>query len=416
MKGTRGGIKVFFPTWTERDAEGNKVKRTSTRYAWRFWFKGLRYSGAGYEKKGEALEAGEKRKGELRAGLEEDWRRYTLSGLKDLSDAHQETNEPATKRNHANSWARMLKFWPSGMLVWQIDDVQLFRYLKHRRSLGMSENSTKLDFAWLRKAMRLAHKKGMLPRVPDFPPIEYQRREQTFKPGELERVLSHMTTGYQLLFRAAEECGWRARSELTTRKWTDVEWGPERWACDCGPITADACDTCGLGRPGKLHVDAESTKARKARWFPVTRVLRGILEEARAHVDALQQKHGRIIAHVFVRESGEPIRSYRDAWQRALKAAGFGKLPGKKGAWSSDRVPHDLRRGALRRWDRVHRLPEGARLDLAGHADARTHAIYLETGPDEEALQAAARALDQQRHKEQPESNVVQLGLFAKKG
>lgn len=412
----RGGVKTFRPTWVERDSEGNKVTRTSTRYAWRFWFKGLRYSQAGYDTAREALEAGEKRKSELRAGLEEDWRRYTLAGLKDLSDAHQETNEAATQRNHANSWDRMLKFWPPGMLVWQIDDVQLYRYLKHRRSLGMSDNSTKLDFAWLRKAMRLAHEKGMLPKVPKFPGLQYQRREQTFLPGELERVLSHMTTGYRFLFRAAEECGWRARSELTTRKWTDVDLGPERWTCDCGPITADGCVRCGLGRPGKLHVDAKSTKARKARWFPITRVLRGILDEARAHVDVLQQKHGRIIPYVFVRESGEPIRSYRDAWAQALKAAGFDRLPGKRGAWSSARVPHDLRRGALRRWERVNRLPEAARLDLAGHADARTHGLYLEQGPDEDALLAAARALDQQRHQEEPVSNVVQLELFRAKG
>lgn len=382
----RGSVKVFAPCWTELDASGNRVARQSPRFAYRFWLGAVRYQHGGYETKAKALAAGEARKAELRAGQEEDWRRYTLAALKDLSEAHQETNAEPTKRNHANSWDRLLGFFPSGMFVHRVDDVQLHKYLKHRRAKGFSDNSTRLDFAWLRKAMRLAHKKGLLPRVPDFPKLEYQRREQTFIPGELERVLSHLPTGYRLLFRAAEESGWRTRSELTTRRWTDVDFAG-----------------------GWLHVDAEHTKAGKARRFPMTQVLRGILEEARAHVDRVQRS-GKIVPWVFIRDDGQPIVSYRDAWQRALARAGFEKLPGKKGAWSSSRCVHDLRRGALRRW-KAQGLDQDARMALAGHGDAATHALYLSEDQDEEALRAAARALDEKRG---PVSNVVQLALFTR--
>lgn len=418
---TRGSIHVFFPSWSETLPDGTRVKKTSPRAAYRLWFRAVRYQEGGYESKAKALAAGEKRKAELRAGLETDPSKYTLAALRDLSDALQETNEPATRRNHANSWARLLAFFPSGMPVRSIDTAALFRYIKHRRALGMSDNSNRLDLAWLRKAMKAAHDSDYLRKVPKFPKLSYQRREAVFVPGELERVLQHLPTGYRLLFRAAEECGWRSRSELTTRKWTDVDWGPERWAC-CQAIAnaplaiaTDACPKCGSGRPGWLHVDAASTKAKKARSFPMTLVLRGILSEAKAHVEAVEKEHGRIIASVFVRDSGEPIRSYRDAWAQALRKAGIGKLPGRKGAWSSARVPHDLRRGALRRNQRAG-LDEASRLALAGHADARTHALYLGTEQDQEILLAAARALDQQRHAVADQStNVVQLSLFAKR-
>jgi hypothetical protein len=338
-----------------------------------------------------------------------------MDGLHQLAEAKATSLAPSTQESHAVVWRRLLAFFPGGQLVTAVDDLALLRYLAHARKQKRSDNSTRLDFAWLKKALTAAQRKRLLPWVPEFPEVKQVRREQTLAPGELEKILSHMPPWYRLFFQAAEEVGWRARSELTTRKWTHVDLGPEKWACSCGPTLAESCDTCGLGRPGWLLLEATSTKAGKARQFPMTRRLRELLGAARRHVLEVQQRTGRIVPWVFCRDDGSRFKDYSGAWHAALRKAGIGKLEGRKGPWSSARVVHDIRRTTLRRWERGNRLDLTTRLDLAGHTE-KAHAMYLEQGPDQEALRAAAVKLDQQRMGEEPESKVVQLDLFRAKG
>jgi integrase len=200
-------------------------------------------------------------------------------------------------------------------------------------------------------------------------------------PHELEAILDRLPEEWVRYYLIADEIGWRARSEVKSRKWTDVDFGV----------------------PGWVHLDAAHSKTHKPRSFPMTGRLRELLEAQRGYVQTVEKSTGRIIPWVFCRADGEPLRDPRKAWAMACTAAGFGKLEGRTGPWSSAKVPHDIRRTALRRWDALG-APLAVRKAVAGHDSTATHADYI--GADPESLQAFAERLDAKRREG---TNVVAI-------
>ncbi|MFB3073722.1 MAG: tyrosine-type recombinase/integrase [Candidatus Methylomirabilales bacterium] len=84
------------------------------------------------------------------------------------------------------------------------------------------------------------------------------------------------------------------------------------------------------------------------------------MEAQRTYTDRVQRETTRVIPHVFHRQ-GEPIRSFRKVWGRAVRLAG---CPG--------RIPHDLRRTVVRNLERAG-VSRSAAMKLTGH---KTESVY----------------------------------------
>jgi integrase len=93
--------------------------------------------------------------------------------------------------------------------------------------------------------------------------------------------------------------------------------------------------------------------------FPFTETLRALIEEQWRQHKALREA-GTICRFVFHRK-GKRITSFRGSWKAACEAAGF---PG--------RIPHDLRRSAVRNMERAG-LSRSVAMQLTGH---KTEAVY----------------------------------------
>jgi integrase len=156
---------------------------------------------------------------------------------------------------------------------------------------------------------------------------------------ELKRV-SWLPESLQSVIEFAYITGWRIPSEILTLEWRQIDF------------TA-----------GEVRVDPETTKNREWRVFPITDDLRALLESRHAEYQRLKLK-GQIVPWVFCRmvatkrggpKEPRPIRAFTKAWAAACRAAG---CPG--------RIPHDLRRTAVRNMVR-RGAPERVAMQLAGH-------------------------------------------------
>ena len=123
-------------------------------------------------------------------------------------------------------------------------------------------------------------------------------------------------------------------------------------------------------KAGQVHLNAGQTKNNEARTFQFTAELRTVLETQRAAADAAQREHDCVVPWVFFRlvakgrggpKHAKPITRFTKAWQHAWKTAG---LPG--------RIPHDLRRSAVRTFVRAG-ISESVSMKLSGH---KTRSVF----------------------------------------
>ncbi len=123
---------------------------------------------------------------------------------------------------------------------------------------------------------------------------------------------------------------------------------------------------------GEVRLDAGATKNGKGRVFPMTAELRSMLEGQHDEHERLK-KTGVIVPWVFFRmvaegrggpKTPQPVVSITHAWKAACKAAG---CPG--------RIPHDLRRTAIRNFVR-NGVPERVAMRLTGHLTPSVFARY----------------------------------------
>jgi integrase len=135
--------------------------------------------------------------------------------------------------------------------------------------------------------------------------------------------------------------GWRV-GEALRLKWAEVEF-------DVGVVRL---------RPG-------TTKNREGRVFPFAALpeLEVLLRRQRERTETVEKATHQIVGHVFHR-TGQPIKCYKRAWNRACKEAGVPHL------WV-----HDLRRSAVRRLIRSG-VPQAVAMQITGHKTASVFRRY----------------------------------------
>ena len=131
---------------------------------------------------------------------------------------------------------------------------------------------------------------------------------------------------------------------------------------------------------GVIRLEPGTTKNREGRTFQYRELV-----EVDAAIEALWTRHealtakGIIAPHVFCRGGGQPIKSFYTRWDQACTAAG---CPG--------RIPHDMRRTAVRNLNRAG-VPETVAMKITGHKTRSVFDRYDITS--EEDLAEAARKL-----------------------
>lgn len=382
--GTRGGVHVFFPSWTEPGQDGKRITKWSKNPHWRFTFAGKRFScglgidGHPFKTKTAARDAGEARLAEVRQGYEQDPRKATWKTLETIIRSHCKGEDPATAASMEACLSRLRGFFGNDRLR-DLDDTRIIQFKDRQlapgaktETEGYQPSTVKLDLSYLGRGLAIAFRKRLVLELPSMPTIRRRKRTNTVREDELPLLIAGMPEHWRRFFLIADELGWRARSELRTRQWQHVSF---------------------VG--GWVHLDAESSKTREARVFPFTARLRALLEDQREWVSGVEQRTARVVPWVCPREDGRQLGGYGKVWKTACKRAGFGKIEGRTGPWSSVKVAHDIRRAAQNRWENIG-VGSGVRQAMSGHSSPSTfHDYYEVTSLDD--LKRAAERIDAAR-------------------
>jgi integrase len=218
---------------------------------------------------------------------------------------------------------------------------------QRRSATGASNAEINRELTILKRMFTLALQAGKLFHRPHVPMLEERNtRKGFFELEMLQDVLVHLPESLRPVIEFAYITGWRIPSEVLTLEWRQVDF-----------------------KAGEVRLDPETTKNREGRVFPMTDDLRALFEARRAEQQRLKLK-GQIVPNVFFRmvatkrggsKEPRPIRAFTKAWAAACRAAG---CPG--------RIPHDLRRTAVRNMIR-RGVPERVAMQLAGH---KTRSVF----------------------------------------
>jgi integrase len=203
------------------------------------------------------------------------------------------------------------------------------------------------ELTTLKRLFNLAKENGKLNYVPHIPLLKEQNvRKGFFDRAGLDAVCAHLPAPLDAIVTFAYLTGWRIDSEVLPLEWRHVDFAS-----------------------GEVRLDPEMVKNDEGRVFLMTDDLRALLRACHADHEA-RKKRGQIVPWVFVRmvatTRGGPkeprqVKRFNKAWKAACAAAG---LPG--------RIPHDLRRSAVRNMVR-RGVPERVAMKLTGH---KTRSIF----------------------------------------
>ncbi len=269
-----------------------------------------------------------------------------------------------------------------GRRLASITSADITKYIAKRQADVITTKTTKRpvssaeinrELQALKRIFNLAIQSGQLAMKPAIRMLkEAPARSGFFEAEQLVSVLAHLPENIRPVIRFASITGWRIQSEVLPLEWRNVDFDAE-----------------------EVRLDAGTTKNGEGRVFPMTDDLRAVLEGQKAEHDRLK-KAGVICPLVFSRMLAETrggvkkptaITSFTVAWQHACKAAG---CPG--------RIPHDLRRTAVRSFVRSG-TSEHVAMRLSGHKTRSVFDRYdIVSGDD---LRDAAKRLNQPRSREE---------------
>jgi integrase len=161
---------------------------------------------------------------------------------------------------------------------------------------------------------------------------EANARQGFYEPDQLAAVIGHLPPCLRRVIEFAAVTGWRVPSEVLPLTWGQVDL-----------------------KAREVRLEPNTTKNTEGRTFVIgpLRTLREVLEHEWAEHEALK-KRGVICPYVFPR-NGKRIKIIKHAWDAAARAAG---CPG--------RIPHDLRRTAIRAMVRAG-ISQHIAMKMSGH-------------------------------------------------
>jgi integrase len=273
--------------------------------------------------------------------------RVTVSDLaEDLKRDYQANGRRSADRL-AFSLDHLLPFFGSRRAV-HLTVADVNAYVTRRQDEGAANGTINRELAALKKMYSLALAAEKIHRAPRFKMLqEDNARQGFFEREQFEAVRRHLPEYVQPVVTFGYITGWRIKSEVLPLQWRQVDFNA-----------------------GTARLEPGTTKNREGRMFIMTPELRAWLERQRAITEALQRRTGRIIPWVFHRR-GKLIKGFRKAWATACKDAG---VPG--------RIPHDLRRTAVRNLERAG-VPRSTAMKMVGH---KTEAIYRRYAIVDEAM------------------------------
>jgi integrase len=358
---------LYLPTYTTRRGE--------RRRAGVWWLKIHLPGGAVHResthtsKKTEAREALKQKIAALGTGrVSPDAHRVTYNDLEAmLLDGYRANRRPSIDRvEHA--CAHLRRFF-NAMKARDITADRVTRYAVERQRAGASNATVNRELAALKRMLKLGEIAGRVEHRPHVGMLQERNvRTGFFEREAFEAVLRHLPVALRALFEVAYLTGWRVADELATR---------QRHHLDLAA--------------GWLRLEPGETKNGEGRSFPLTDRLRSILGAQVSATAAVERRTGRIVPWLFHR-NGEPIKSYQRAWRTACRKAG---VPG--------RLPHDLRRTAVRNMERAG-VSRSVAMKLVGH---RTESVYRRYAITSESdLREGARKLSALHADEVPVGRV----------
>ncbi len=211
------------------------------------------------------------------------------------------------------------------------------------------------ELAALKRAFNLGVKGEKILRKPHIPMLDEHNTRKGFL-GEIEYLAlrNALPTPINHMLAFAYVTGWR-KSEVLALTWDRVDL-----------------------QAGTVRLDPDTTKNDEGRLVVLTDELRTLFTSLWTETRALAALKGHPIPWVFHR-NGKPVKDFRKAWETACTAAGLG-----------GKIPHDLRRTAVRNMERAG-VPRSVAMKITGH---KTEAIYRRYAIVSEAeLREAARKL-----------------------
>jgi integrase len=231
---------------------------------------------------------------------------------------------------------------------------RLTAYVRERFEQGAAVSTARNELNALRRAFRLAKRAGRVAHVPDFPQLTvHNTRTGFFEDSDFRAVLGELPPALRPALEFAYLTGWRVPSEVLPLTWAQVDFSA-----------------------GIVRLEVGTTKNREGRVFPFRALpaLDALLQAQREHTRSTEKRLGQIIPWVFHR-SGVRIRDLYAAWNSACRRAAVernGALERVVRPELLERIPHDLRRTAVRNLERAG-VSRSVAMKLTGH---KTESVY----------------------------------------
>ena len=338
---------------------GRVYQRRASRYWWvQYCFRGRVYrESSGSANRTDAVKLLRRRQGEMGRGrlVGPDVEKTTFEDMAEMFLADYRANGRRSL-DRMEAAVGHLRLFFAGTRALDITADRVTAYVTRRQAEKAANATINRELAALKRMFRLAERAGKVAERPYISMLQENNiRKGFFEEPQFRAVLAHLPDDLKPVFEVAYVTGWRVKSEIVTRQWSDLDLSAA-W----------------------LRLEPGGTKNGEGRMFHLTPALRTVLERQQARTEALEHATAQIIPWVFHRE-GKPIKSFRRAWRTACRKAG---LP--------NRLPHDFRRTAVRNLERAG-VPRSAAMKMVGH---KTEAIYQRYAiADEGMLREAAAKL-----------------------